>query len=129
MFGYVFCLNSLLLEKNDCRPNRPRKYITHSASHYLYKSQPKPNLDCCCHVYAGTAQSSTSKFDRFQNHLSSLYIPLCLYHKRNKHSAHRYFHGKYQLNSLVAPVQTFMARTCHPSSMELHHPISTVFYI
>lgn len=38
----------------------------------LYKSQVRQKMECCCHIWAGAAQSSLSSLDRIQKHLCSL---------------------------------------------------------
>ena len=112
---------------------RTRKYLTPSAILYLYKSQIRPRMEYCCHIWAGAAQSSLACLDRVQNRLqnlvgSDLFTTLQpLSHRRNVASLtllYRYFHGKcsVELHSLVPPLRTFSARTRFATSTETNHP-------
>ena len=112
---------------------RSRKYLTPDAILYLFKSQIRPTMEYCCHIWGGAAQSSLSCLDRVQNRLRNLvgddlFSSLQPLSQRRDVASlsllYRYFHGKCsnELHSLVPPRQTFRARTRLATSVESNHP-------
>ena len=112
---------------------RSRKYLTPEAMLYLYKSQIRPQMEYCCHIWGGAAQTSLSCLDRVQNRLRNLVgddlfstlPPLSL--RRDVASLsllYRYFHGRCsnELHSLVPPLQTFRVRTRLAAFTQSNHP-------
>ena len=49
-----------------------KKYLTPPAIFYLYKSQIQPRMKYCCHIWAGSAQTSLSSLYAVQKRLRSL---------------------------------------------------------
>ena len=114
---------------------RSRKYLTPSAILYLYKSQIRPRMEYCCHIWAGACKSSLSSLDRVQRRLrwligEELFNTLQpLSHRRDVASLslfYRYFHGRCseELHSLVPalrsfPVRTRFAVTAHPYHVDV----------
>lgn len=47
----------------------PFKYLTPLSLLYLYKMPSRPNLECCCYVWAGDAHSLLASLDRVQKQL------------------------------------------------------------
>ena len=45
---------------------RLRKFLTPSSIAYLFKSQIRPRMEYCCHIWAGASESSLSKLDKVQ---------------------------------------------------------------
>ena len=101
---------------------RLRKFLTPSSIAYLFKSQIRPRMEYCCHIWAGASESSLSKLDQVQRRLrwligDELFNTLQpLPHRRNVASLslfYRYFHGKCsdELHSLVPPIRSFPVRT------------------
>ena len=81
---------------------RSRKYLSPSIL-YLYKSQIRPTMEYCCHVWTGASQRSLSSLDSVQRRLLGLIGPDLyatlqpLSHRRNVASIsllYRYFHGE-----------------------------------
>ncbi len=112
---------------------RSRKYLTPEAMLYLYKSQIRPQMEYCCHIWGGAAQTSLSCLNRVQNRLQNLVgddlfstlAPLSL--RRDVASLsllYRYFHGRCsnELHSLVPPLQTFRVRTRLAAFTQSNHP-------
>ena len=101
---------------------RSSRYLTADAILYLYKSQVRPRMEYCCHIWAGAARKTLSCLDRVQNRLRSLVGDALfsslqpLSHRRDVASLsllYRYFHGKCssELQSMVPPRQTFKRNT------------------
>ena len=51
---------------------RSRKYLSPSSILYLYKSQIRPTMEYCCHIWAGASQRSLSSLDSVQKRLLGL---------------------------------------------------------
>ena len=111
---------------------RSRKYLTPSAILYLYKSQIRPRMEYCCHIWAGACKSSLSSLDRVQRRLrwligEELFNTLQpLSHRRDVASLslfYRYFHGRCseELHSLVPALQSFPVRTCFAVTAHWYH--------
>ena len=105
---------------------RSRRYLTADAILYLYKSQVRPKMEYCCHIWAGAAKNSLSCLDRVQNRLRNLVGDALfsslqpLSHRRDVASLslfYRYFHGKCssELQSLVPPPPPILHEK-HPTS-------------
>ena len=119
---------------------RSRKYLSPSSILYLYKSQIRPTMEYCCHIWSGASQRSLSSLDTVQRRLlgligHDLYSTLQpLSHRRNVASIslfYRYFHGKcsQELHSLVPPNRQFQRQTrfsndCSKHPHYLHVPKS-----
>ena len=109
---------------------RSREYFTQSAILYLYKSQIRPTMEYCCHIWAGASLVSLSCLDKIQNRLrplvgDALFSKLePLSHRRNVASLsllYRYYYGKCseELHSLVPVLYKFPRRT---RFSEINHP-------
>ena len=112
---------------------RSRKYLTPPALLYLYKSQIRPKMEYCCHIWAGAAKTTLSSLDRVQRRMrwlvgEDLYgklQPLSL--RRDVASLalfYRYFHGlcSEELHSIVPPLKTFGRTTRSSTSIQVNHP-------
>ena len=122
---------------------RSKRFLTPAAIPYLYKSQIRPRMEYCCHIWAGASQQDLSCLDRVQSRLrylvgDSLFSSLQpLSHRRNVASLsllYRYYNGKCskELQEIVPPRKTFVRNTrfasnAHPISLRsiLHTRIST----
>ena len=51
---------------------RSKKYLLPSSILYLYKSQIRPTMEYCCHIWAGASQRSLSSLDSVQRRLLGL---------------------------------------------------------
>merc|ERR1712148_109025 len=51
---------------------RSKKYLTPAAILYLYKSQIRPKMEYCCHIWSGASKSSLSSLDKVQRRLRRL---------------------------------------------------------
>ena len=102
--------------------HRSKRYLTPPAILYLYKSQIRPRMEYCCHIWAGSAQTSLSSLDAVQKRLRSLVgdelfgtlQPLS--HRRDVSSLsllYRYFHGRCsdELRQMVPPLKEFVRST------------------
>ena len=116
---------------------RARNYLTRNALFYLYKSQIRPQMEYCCHLWAGCSQHALSSLDRIQSRMrglvgDELFASLQpLSHRRNVAGLslfYRYFQGdcSEELHSLVPkkrefPVHTRFSETCelHPHFLDL----------
>ena len=101
---------------------RSKKYLTPESILYLYKSQIRPKMEYCCHIWAGSSSTSLSILDRLQRRIKGLigdelFSTLhALSHRRDVASLslfYRYFYGKCsdELHSLVPPLWNFGRRT------------------
>ena len=101
---------------------RSRKYLTPASMLYLYKSQIRPLMEYCCHIWGGAAQTSLSCLDRVQRRLrylvgDELFSTLPpLSHRRDVASLslfYRYYNGKCskELHSLIPPKKEFGRET------------------
>ena len=112
---------------------RSRKYLTPSALLYLYKSQIRPKMEYCCHIWAGAAKTTLSSLDRVQRRLRRLVgddlygklQPLSL--RRDVASLalfYRYYHGlcSEELHSIVPPLKTFERTTRSSRTIQVNHP-------
>ena len=112
---------------------RSRKYLTPPALLYLYKSQIRPKMEYCCHIWAGAAKTTLSSLDRVQRRMrwlvgEELYgklQPLSL--RRDVASLalfYRYYHGlcSEELHSIVPPLKTFERTTRSSRSIQVNHP-------
>ena len=101
---------------------RSKKYLTPESILYLYKSQIRPKMEYCCHIWAGYSSTSLSILDRLQRRIKGLigdelFSTLhTLSHRRDVASLtlfYRYFYGKCsdELHSLVPPLWNFGRRT------------------
>ena len=101
---------------------RSRAYLTPEAILYLYKSQIRPKMEYCSHIWAGSPMNALSVLDRLQNRIKYLIgdqlfqtLPT-LGHRRNVACLslfYRYFHGKCstELHDLVPPQWKFNRNT------------------
>ena len=101
---------------------RSRKYLSPESILYLYKSQIRPKMEYCCHIWGGAAKTSLSCLDRVQRRLRYLVgdelfsnIPP-LVQRRDVASLslfYRYHNGKCsnELHSLVPPKKEFGRET------------------
>ena len=98
---------------------------------YLYKSQIRPRMEYCSHIWAGSSKHSLSSLDRIQYHIrglvgEELFSSLqSLSHRRNVASLallYRYFHGKCsdELHSLVPPLRVFKRNTRFAKEKDSH---------
>ena len=112
---------------------RSRNFLTQSAILYLYKSQIRPRMEYCCHIWAGSSKSSLSTLDRVQRRVrrlvgDELFKTLQpLSHRRNVSSLsllYRYFYGKCssELHAMVPKVLKFNRRTRLAVSVADNHP-------
>ena len=110
---------------------RSKKFLTPSALLYLYKSQIRPRMEYCCHLWDGSSQHSLSSLDRIQNRMhglvgDELFASLqTLSHRRNVASLalfYRYFHGKCsdELHSLVPKERLFLRSTRFAETSQSH---------
>ena len=101
---------------------RSRRYLSPASILYLYKSQIRPKMEYCCHIWGGAAQTSLSCLDRVQRRLrylvgDELFSTLPpLVHRRNVSSLslfYRYHNAKCseELHSLVPPKKEFARET------------------
>ena len=115
--------------------HRSKRYLTPPAILYLYKSQIRPRMEYCCHIWAGSAQTSLSSLDAVQKRLRSLVgdelfgtlQPLS--HRRDVSSLsllYRYFHGRCseELHQMVPPLKEFgrstrLASRSHPYVLDI----------
>merc|ERR1712215_258105 len=51
---------------------RSREYLTPSSILYLYKSQIRPTMEYCCHIWAGASRTSLKSLDGVQKGLRRL---------------------------------------------------------
>ena len=114
---------------------RSKRFLTPAAILYLYKSQIRPRMEYCCHIWAGASQHALSCLDRVQSRLrylvgDSLFSSLQpLSHRRNVASLsllYRYYNGKCsnELHEMVPPRRTFVRNTrfssnAHPHFLEI----------
>ena len=112
---------------------RTRKYLTPAAILYLYKSQIRPRMEYCCHIWSGASKTSLSSLDKVQRRLrrligDDLFSTLQpLSHRRNVASLslfYRYYNGKCseELRSMVPPCKTFGRSTRYSSRIQQDHP-------
>ena len=110
---------------------RSRKFLTCKALLYLYKSQIRPKMAYCSHIWAGSSQLALSILDLVQKRMrclvgDDLFSSLQpLSHRRNVASLslfYRYFHGKCsdELHSLVPPIREFTRSTRFSESASSH---------
>ena len=101
---------------------RSKKYLTPESILYLYKSQIRPKMEYCCHIWAGSSTTSLSILDRLQRRIkgligNELFSTLhTLSYRRDVASLslfYRYFYGKCsdELHSLIPPLWNFGRRT------------------
>ena len=108
-----------------------KKIQTCKALLYLYKSQIRPKMEYCSHIWAGSSQQALSTIDRVQKRMRGLVgdelfsslQPLSL--RSNVASLslfYRYFHGKCsdELHSLVPPIREFSRNTRFAKSTTSH---------
>ena len=111
--------------------SRSRKFLTPSAILYLYKSQIRPTMEYCSHIWAGSPYNALSVLDEIQKRLRGLVgeqlystlPPLSL--RRNVASLslfYRYFHGKCsgELHDSVPCERSFSRRTRFALASETH---------
>ena len=112
---------------------RTRKFLTPAAVHYLYKSQIRPKMEYCCHIWAGSPKTSLSCLDRVQRRLrrligDELFKSLQpLSHRRDVASLsllYRYYSGRCseELKTLVPPLKVFVRDTRLASFTQRNHP-------
>ena len=110
---------------------RSRKFLTCKAMLYLFKSQIRPKMEYCAHIWAGSSQQALSTLDRVQKRMrglvgDELFSSLQpLSHRRDVASLslfYRYFHGKCseELHSLVPPIKEFTRSTRFAKSTTSH---------
>ena len=110
---------------------RSKKFLTPKAILYLYKSQIRPKMEYCSHIWAGSSQQALLTLDRVQNRLrglvgDELFSSLqALSHRRNVACLslfYRYFYGKCsdELHSLVPPIREFPRSTRFAKSTTFH---------
>ena len=110
---------------------RLKRFLTPAAILYLYKSQIRPRMEYCCHIWAGASQQALSCLDRVQSRLrylvgDSLFSSLQpLSHRRNVASLsllYRYYNGKCskELQEMVPPRRTFVRNTRFASNAHPH---------
>ena len=110
---------------------RSRKFLTPKAILYLYKSQIRPKMEYCCHIWASSSQHALSALDRVQNRMrgllgDGLFSSLQpLSHRRNVASLalfYRYINGKCsdELHSLVPKKREFPRCTRFADSSKRH---------
>ena len=101
---------------------RSRAYLTPEAILYLYKSQIRPKMEYCSHIWAGSPMNALSVLDRLQNRIKyligdQLFQTLqTLGHRRNVACLslfYRYFHGECstEWHDLVPPQWTLNRNT------------------
>ena len=112
---------------------RSKKYLTPAAILYLYKSQIRPKMEYCCHIWSGASKSSLSSLDKVQRRLrrlvgDNLFSTLQpLSHRRNVASLslfYRYYNGKcsQELHEMVPHLKTFGRSTRYSSRVQENHP-------
>ena len=117
--------------------SRSRKYLSPASILYLYKSQIRPKMEYCCHIWGGAVQTSLSCLDRVQRRLrylvgDELFSTLPpLSHRRDVSSLslfYRYYNGKcsQELQLLVPPMKTFSVRTRLAAATQELHPHALV---
>ena len=110
---------------------RSRNFLSPSSILYLYKSQIRPTMEYCCHLWAGASHRSLSALDSVQHRLKGLVGPDLystlqpLSHRRDVASIslfYRYFHGKCstELHSLVPPLRVFRRQTRYSNDCAKH---------
>ena len=126
---------------------RTRNFLTPAAIHYLYKSQIRPRMEYCCHIWAGSPKCSLSCLDRVQRRMrwligDALFKTLQpLSHRRNVASLsllYRYYSGKCseELHQLVPPPKVFgkdtrlamHTRQNHPHTLEVPDSMKKCFH-
>ena len=110
-----------------------KKFLTPEAILYLYKSQIRPKMEYCCHIWAGASKSSLSSLDRVQHRLKCL-VGINLFstlqplsHRRNIASLslfYRYYHGKCsrELHEMVPNHKKFNRNTRYSSRVQEDRP-------
>ena len=117
--------------------SRSRKFLTPPAILYLYKSQIRPRMEYCSHIWAGSSKQSLSGLDRIQERLrglvgEELFSTLSpLSHRRNVASLslfYRYFHGRCsdELHLAIPSERSFQVRTRFAVSCKSHPSYLTV---
>ena len=112
---------------------RSKKYLTPAAILYLYKSQIRPKMEYCCHIWAGASKTCLSSLDKVQRRLrrlvgDSLFTTLQpLSHRRNVASLslfYRYYNGKcsQELQKMVPCCKTFGRNTRYSTRVQKNHP-------
>ena len=117
--------------------SRSRKFLTSSAILYLYKSQIRPTMEYCSHIWAGSSNNALTGLDVVQKSLRGLVgeelystlPPLSL--RRNVASLslfYRYYHGKCsdELHSSVPCERSFSVRTRFALASKSHPHFLTV---
>ena len=110
---------------------RSKRFLTPAAILYLYKSQIRPRMEYCCHIWAGASQQSLSSLDRIQSRIrylvgDSLFSTLQpLSHRRNVASLallYRYYNGRCsnELHEMVPPRKTFARNTRFSANVHPH---------
>ena len=110
---------------------RSKKYLSPESLLYLYKSQVRPKMEYCCHIWSGAPQRSLSILDRLQRRMKGLVGDVLfstlqpLSHRRDVASLslfYRYFNGKCstELHGLVPPRRVFDRRTRFACIQSLH---------
>ena len=110
---------------------RSMRLLTPESLLYLYKSQIRPRMEYCSHIWAGSSNTILSALDRVQRRMRGLdgeehFASLqSLSHRRNVASlslSYRYFYGKFsdEFHLLVPPVRDFPIRTRFAKSREAH---------
>ena len=101
---------------------RSMRLLTPESLLYLYKSQIRPRMEYCSHIWAGSSRTIISTLNRVQRRMrglvsETLFASLqSLSHRRNVASLSlfdRYFYGKCwdELHLLVPPVRDLPIRT------------------
>ena len=119
---------------------RSRKFLTPAAILYLYKSQIRPTMEYCSHIWAGSCNNVLSVLDDIQKRFRALvgdelYLTLpSLSHRRNVASLslfYRYFHGRCsgELHESVPRGRTFSRRTRFALECETHPHYLNIPYI
>ena len=110
---------------------RSMRLLTPESLLYLYKSQIRPIMEYCSHIWAGSSNTILSTIDRFQRRMrglvgEKLFASLqSLSYRRNVASLsifYRYFYGKCsdELHLFVPPVRDFPIRIRFAESSEAH---------
>ena len=111
---------------------RSREYLTPSSILYLYKSQIRPTMEYCCHIWAGASRTSLKSLDGVQKRLrwlvgDELFSTLQPLSQRRDVASlallYRYFHGECseELQAMVPPVKVFPRNTRLASSVKTNH--------
>merc|ERR1712101_94461 len=109
---------------------RSRRFFTPKSILYIYKSQIRPRMEYCSHIWAGAAQTALASLDRVQKRLrrligDKLFKSLQPLHLRRNVSSlsllYRYFHGQcsIELHAMVPPLKKYIQLT---RSAEANHP-------